>query len=123
MARNAAGLKQALQEIPRLREEFWGNVNVPGDGGTLNQSLERAGRVADFLELAELLCRDALERDESCGCHFREEHVDPEGECLRNDEQYAHVAAWEYQGKDRAPLLNKEPLAYESVHLARRNYK
>ena len=123
MARNAAGLKRALQEIPRLREEFWQNVNVPGDGGTLNQSLERAGRVADYLELAELLCRDALERDESCGCHFREEHVDAEGECVRNDEQYAHVAAWEYQGKDRAPLLNKEPLIYESVHLARRNYK
>ncbi|MGA2444603.1 MAG: fumarate reductase/succinate dehydrogenase flavoprotein subunit [Opitutaceae bacterium] len=126
MARNATGLRQALQEIPLLREEFWSRgcgINVPGDGGTLNQSLERAGRVADFLELAELLCLDALERDESCGCHFREEHVDLEGECLRNDEQYAHVAAWEYQGEGRAPLLNKEPLTYESVHLARRNYK
>jgi succinate dehydrogenase / fumarate reductase flavoprotein subunit len=123
MSRNAAGLKQALQEIPALREEFWRNVNVPGDGSTLNQSLEHAGRVADFLELAELLCLDALERDESCGCHFREEHVDAEGECLRNDEQYAHVAAWEYQGEDRAPLLNKEPLLYEAVHLAKRNYK
>ena len=123
MARNAAGLRQALREIPELREEFWQNVNVPGDGGTLNQSLERAGRVADFLELAELLCLDALERDESCGCHFREEHVDAEGECLRNDEQFAHVAAWEYQGEGRAPLRNQEPLVYESVHLARRNYK
>ncbi|HUL53832.1 MAG TPA: fumarate reductase/succinate dehydrogenase flavoprotein subunit [Opitutaceae bacterium] len=123
MARHAAGLKQALQEIPRLREEFWQNVNVPGDGGTLNQSLERAGRVADFLELAELLCRDALERDESCGCHFREEHVDAEGECLRDDERFAHVAAWEYQGEDRAPRRNQEPLVYESVHLARRSYK
>ena len=123
MSRNAAGLKQALQEIPQLREEFWRNVNVPGDGGTLNQSLERAGRVADFLELAELLCLDALERDESCGCHFREEHVDAEGECLRNDEQYAHVAAWEFQGEGRTPLLNKEALVYEVVHLARRNYK
>ena len=123
MTRNAAGLRQALQEIPRLREEFWRDVNVPGDGGALNQSLERAGRVADFLELAELLCRDALERDESCGCHFREEHVDAEGECLRNDEQYAHVAAWEHQGEGRAPLLNKEPLVYEVLHMAKRNYK
>jgi succinate dehydrogenase / fumarate reductase flavoprotein subunit len=123
MARNAAGLKKALAEIPALREEFWQNVNVPGDGGTLNQSLERAGRVGDFLELAELLCLDALERDESCGCHFREEHVDPEGECLRNDEQFAYAAAWEYQGEGRAPLLNKEPLVYETVHMAKRNYK
>ena len=123
MARNAVGLRKALAEIPALREEYWQNVNVPGDGGTLNQSLERAGRVADFLELAELLCLDALERDESCGCHFREEHVDPEGECLRNDEQFAHAAAWEYQGEGRAPLLNKEPLVYETVHMAKRNYK
>ena len=123
MARNAVGLRKTLAEIPALREEYWQNVNVPGDGGTLNQSLERAGRVADFLELAELLCLDALERDESCGCHFREEHVDPEGECLRNDEQFAHAAAWEYQGEGRAPLLNKEPLVYETVHMAKRNYK
>jgi succinate dehydrogenase / fumarate reductase flavoprotein subunit len=123
MARNAPGLKQALQEIPALRAEFWENVNVPGEGDTLNQSLERAGRVADFLELAELLCLDALDRDESCGCHFREEHVDAEGECLRNDEQYAYAAAWEYQGEGKAPQLNKEPLVYETVHMAKRNYK
>ena len=123
MARNATALRKALAEIPALRAEFWENVNVPGDGGTLNQSLERAGRVADFLELAELLCLDALERDESCGCHFREEHVDAEGECLRNDEQFAHASAWEYQGEGRAPLLNKEPLVYETVHMAKRNYK
>ena len=123
MARNAAGLRKALAEIPALRAEFWENVNVPGDGGSLNQALERAGRVADFLELAELLCLDALERDESCGCHFREEHVDPEGECLRNDDQFAHVAAWEFQGGDRPPLRNPEPLVYETVHLAKRNYK
>jgi succinate dehydrogenase / fumarate reductase flavoprotein subunit len=123
MARNAPGLKQALQEIPALRAEFWQNVNVPGEGDTLNQSLERAGRVADFLELAELLCLDALDRDESCGCHFREEHVDAEGECLRNDEQYAYAAAWEYQGEGNAPQLNKEPLVYETVHMAKRNYK
>jgi succinate dehydrogenase / fumarate reductase flavoprotein subunit len=123
MARNATALKNALAAIPALRAEFWENVNVPGDGGTLNQSLERAGRVADFLELAELLCLDALERDESCGCHFREEHVDAEGECLRNDEQFAYAAAWEFQGDDKAPLLNKEPLVYETVHMATRNYK
>ena len=123
MARNATGLRHALREIPELREEFWQNVHVPGDGGTLNQSLERAGRVADFLELAELLCLDALERDESCGCHFREEHVDAEGECLRNDEQFAHVAVWEYQGDGRAPRRNQEPLVYESLHLAKRSYK
>jgi succinate dehydrogenase / fumarate reductase flavoprotein subunit len=123
MARNAAGLRHALQKIPQLREEFWQNLNVPGDGDSLNQSLERAGRVADFLELAELLCLDALERDESCGCHFREEHVDPEGECLRNDADFAHVAAWEYQGEGRAPLLNQEPLVYESVKMVTRNYK
>jgi succinate dehydrogenase / fumarate reductase flavoprotein subunit len=123
MARNATNLKRALQEIPALRAEFWQNVKVPGEDATLNQSLERAGRVADFLELAELLCVDALDRDESCGCHFREEHVDPEGECLRNDDQYAYAAAWEYQGEGQAPLLNKEPLVYETVHMAKRNYK
>jgi succinate dehydrogenase / fumarate reductase flavoprotein subunit len=123
MARNATNLKRALQEIPALRAEFWQNVNVPGEDATLNQSLERAGRVADFLELAELLCVDALDRDESCGCHFREEHVDPEGECLRNDDQYAYAAAWEYQGEGQAPQLNKEPLVYETVHMAKRNYK
>jgi len=123
MARNATGLRRALAEIPQLRAEFWQNVNVPGDGDSLNQSLERAGRVADFLELAELLCLDALTRDESCGCHFREEHVDAEGECLRNDEQFAHVAAWEFQGEGRAPVRNQEPLTYEAVHMARRNYK
>lgn len=123
MARNAAGLRRALEEVPRLRAEFWRNVAVPGDADSLNQSLERAGRVADFLELAELMCLDALQRDESCGCHFREEHVDAEGECLRNDEQFAHVAAWEYQGEGRPPLRNVEPLAYETVHLAKRSYK
>ncbi len=123
MARNARGLEQGLREIPALREEFWANVNVPGDGGTLNQSLESAHRVADFLELGELLCRDALSRDESCGCHFREEHVDAEGECDRNDDDYAYVAAWEYAGEGKAPILNKEPLVYESAKMVKRNYK
>ncbi|MCC6232338.1 MAG: fumarate reductase/succinate dehydrogenase flavoprotein subunit [Verrucomicrobiales bacterium] len=123
MARNARGLEKALQEIPALREEFWSNVNVPGDSADLNQSLENAHRVADFLELGELMCRDALDRDESCGCHFREEHIDAEGECDRNDEHYAYVAAWEYAGEGKKPVLNKEPLVYEAVKMVKRNYK
>ena len=123
MARNEKGLKEALQMIPALREEFWKNVNVPGEDDDLNQSLERAGRVADYLELAELIAYDALMRDESCGCHFREEHQTADGECERNDEQYAYVAAWEYAGPGKKPVLNKEPLVYEEVHLATRSYK
>ncbi|MGD1031265.1 MAG: fumarate reductase/succinate dehydrogenase flavoprotein subunit [Opitutaceae bacterium] len=123
MTRSRSGLERALQEIPALREEFWKNVNVPGSEGTLNQSLERAGRVADFLELGELICRDALAREESCGCHFREEHQYPDGECKRDDERFAHVAAWEYQGEGRAPLRNVEPLAYEFTKMSVRNYK
>src|ERR1022692_3545952 len=110
MARNEKGLKQALALIPPLREEFWKNVNVPGEGGDLNQSLERAGRVADYLELAELIVYDALMRDESCGCHFREEHQTPDGECQRNDEQFAYAACWEFAGVGKTPTLNKEPL-------------
>jgi len=123
MARTKAGLEKALKEIPALREEFWQNVNVPGDGGTLNQSLECAGRVADFLELGELLCLDALEREESCGGHFREEHQYPDGECKRDDEKFAHVAAWEFQGAGKKPLRNTEPLNYEAVKMSVRNYK
>jgi succinate dehydrogenase / fumarate reductase flavoprotein subunit len=123
MARTAAGLKKALQEIPKLREEFWANVNVPGSGETLNQSLEKAGRVADFIELGELMCLDALTREESCGGHFREEHQYPDGECKRDDENFSHVAAWEFQGEGKAPALNKEPLAYEFVKMSVRNYK
>jgi succinate dehydrogenase / fumarate reductase flavoprotein subunit len=123
MARTEKSLKEALALIPPLRDEFWKNVNVPGEGGDLNQSLERAGRVADYLELAELIVYDALMRDESCGCHFREEHQTPDGECQRNDEQYAYVAAWEFAGVGKTPILNKEPLVYEEVHLAQRSYK
>jgi len=123
MARTKAGLEKALKEIPSLREEFWQNVNVPGAGGTLNQSLESAGRVADFLELGELLCLDALEREESCGGHFREEHQYPDGECKRDDEKFAHVAAWEFQGSGKKPLRNTEPLNYEAVKMSVRNYK
>jgi len=123
MARNRAGLEAALREIPALREEFWSNVNVPGSGDSLNQSLERAARVADFLELGELMCRDALAREESCGCHFREEHQYPDGECKRDDVNFAHVAAWEFAGEGRVPVRNVEPLVYESVKMSVRNYK
>jgi succinate dehydrogenase / fumarate reductase flavoprotein subunit len=123
MARNKAGLEQALREIPALREEFWRNVRVPGSAASLNQSLEKAGRVADFLELGELMCRDALTREESCGCHFREEHQYPDGECKRDDVNFAHVAAWEYAGEGAAPVRNVEPLVYESVKMSVRNYK
>ena len=123
MARNAQGLKEALKRIPELREEFWQNVTVSGETGTLNQALERAGRVADFMEFAELLVLDALEREESCGGHFREEYQTPDGEALRDDEKFAHVAAWEYQGADKKPVRHIEPLEFENVHLATRSYK
>ena len=123
MARNKAGLEKALQLIPSLREEFWAGVKVPGSAETLNQSLEQAGRVADFLELGELLCRDALTREESCGGHFREEHQYPDGECKRDDANYGHAAAWEYQGEGKAPLRNVEPLNYEFTKMSVRSYK
>ena len=123
MSRNEEGLETALQLIPKLREEFWRDVNVPGSADTLNQALEKAGRVADFLELGELICLDALERRESCGGHFREEYQTPDGEALRDDEHFAYVAAWEYAGEGRRPILNKEPLDFEYVHLAQRSYK
>jgi succinate dehydrogenase / fumarate reductase flavoprotein subunit len=123
MARNEAGLNEALEEIPALREEFWRNVNVLGNGNELNQSLEYAGRVADFLEFGELLCYDALHRKESCGGHFREEYQTEDGEALRDDENFSYVAAWEYQGTDQRPVLHKEPLVYEEVHMSTRSYK
>jgi succinate dehydrogenase / fumarate reductase flavoprotein subunit len=123
MARNRAGLEDALKRIPALREEFWRNVNVPGSGETLNQALEKAGRVGDFLELAELICRDALHREESCGGHFREEYQTEDGEAKRDDEHFAYVAAWEWTGENSAPRLHKEPLDFEYVHLAQRSYK
>ena len=122
MARTKAGLEKALKEIPALREEFWAKVRVPGSADSLNQSLEQAGRVADFIELGELMCLDALTREESCGGHFREEHQYPDGECKRDDQNFAHVAAWEFQGAGKAPLLNKEPLVYEAVKMSVRNY-
>jgi succinate dehydrogenase flavoprotein subunit len=123
MARNEASLKETLERIPAIREEFWRDVNVLGDGNELNQSLEYAGRVADFMEFAELVVYDALTRDESCGAHFREEHQTPDGEAKRDDERFAYVAAWEYQGVDQRPILHKEHLVYEEVHLAQRSYK
>jgi succinate dehydrogenase / fumarate reductase flavoprotein subunit len=122
MARNAAGLQTALQKIPEIRERFWKEVRVPGVGAEFNQELEKAGRVADFLEFGELMCLDALTRDESCGGHFREEHQTPDGEARRNDRDFTHAAVWEYQGKDAAPRLHKEPLRFDHVHLATRVY-
>ncbi len=123
MARDAAGLSEAIRRIPELREEFWKNVRVPGESGELNQSLEMAGRVADFLEFGELMCRDALAREESCGGHFRTEHQSGDGEALRNDEEFAFVSAWESTGENSEPRLHKEQLAFENVHLATRSYK
>jgi succinate dehydrogenase flavoprotein subunit len=123
MARNEAGLKKALTQIPTLREEFWKNVRVLGTNEEFNQSLEKAGRVADFFELAELMCMDALDRKESCGGHFREEYQTPEGEALRDDEKYSYVAAWGYQGGRNAPSFTKEPLAFDYVKPSQRSYK
>ncbi len=123
MERSEAGLKRALERIPALRQEFWENVNVPGSHASLNQALEHAGRVADFLEFAELMCVDALERNESCGGHFRVEHQTPEGEARRDDLKYAHASVWEYGGPDTAPRLHREPLEFEYVPLSQRSYK
>ena len=123
MARSAEGLQTALELIPKLREEFWRDVMVPGEGADLNKTLEHAGRVADFLELGELMCRDALHREESCGGHFRLEHQTPDGEARRDDEHFAYVAAWEYAGESCLPVLNKEPLVYENIKLSQRSYK
>jgi succinate dehydrogenase / fumarate reductase flavoprotein subunit len=123
MARNEAGLKTALEKIPALRQEFWEDVNVVGSEGSFNQNLERAGRVADFLEFAEVLTLDALHRKESCGGHFREESQTPEGEAKRDDENFCYVGAWEYKGDGVAPELSKEPLTFDNVHLATRSYK
>jgi len=123
MARNKAGLEKALGLIPQLREQFWKEVRVLGANEEFNQSLEKAGRVADFLELGELMCADALHRNESCGGHFREEYQTPEGEALRDDANYSYVAAWEYKGPGQAPVLNREPLAFDYVHPSQRSYK
>ena len=123
MAREASGLEEAIRRIPEMRAEFWENVRVPGSGSELNLSLEVAGRVADYLEFAELMCRDALERNESCGGHFRVEHQTPDGEAMRDDAHYAHVSAWEHRGENEAPVHHREPLTFENVELAVRSYK
>jgi succinate dehydrogenase / fumarate reductase flavoprotein subunit len=123
MSRTEQSLTKALSEIPAIREEFWKDVRVLGENETRNQSLEKAGRVADFLEFGELMVRDALHRRESCGGHFREEYQTEEGEALRDDENFSHVAAWEFEGVDTAPTLHKEQLEFEYVHLAQRSYK
>lgn len=123
MGRNAKGLKEALVEIPKIREEFWKNVRISGDKSNMNPELEKASRVADFLELGELMARDALERDESCGGHFREEHQTPDGEAVRNDDKFCHVAVWEFTGVNKAPTRHVENLAFDNVHLATRSYK
>ncbi|MEY3314176.1 MAG: hypothetical protein RLZZ578_1696 [Bacteroidota bacterium] len=123
MARSESSLKEALQRIPEIREEFWNNVNVVGSATELNTALEHAGRVADFLEFAELMCIDALERDESCGGHFRTEHQTEDGEARRNDEDFCHSSVWEYSGDTAKPTLHKEQLTFENVKLATRSYK
>jgi len=123
MARSAEGLRSNLQKIPALREEFWNNLRIVGTGEELNQSLEKAGRVADFLELGELMCLDALEREESCGGHFRVESQTPDGEALRNDDKFSFVSAWEWKGEGDQWELHQEPLTFEHVHLAQRSYK
>jgi succinate dehydrogenase / fumarate reductase flavoprotein subunit len=123
MSRRAAGLDKALGRIPELREAFWKDLRLLGSGEELNQSLEKAGRVADFLEFAELMCYDARQREESCGGHFREEYQTPDGEALRNDAAFCHVSAWEFTGVGKTPSLHKEPLTFEQVHLTQRSYK
>ncbi len=123
MARNKEGLEKAIKEIQALRKEFWTNVRVPGKPDGINIELEKALRLADFLELGELMARDALHREESAGGHFREEYQTEEGEALRNDKDFMYVAAWEYAGDDKEPILNKEPLVYENIEVKQRNYK
>ncbi|MBP9706199.1 MAG: fumarate reductase/succinate dehydrogenase flavoprotein subunit [Oligoflexales bacterium] len=123
MARDRAGLEEAIKKIPELREEFWKNVNVLGGNDELNQSLEKAGRVADFLEFGELMCRDALQREESCGGHFRTEYQTEEGEAKRNDEKFCHASVWEFKGSNQTPALHQEQLVFENIKLATRSYK
>ena len=123
MARNAIELQEAIDEISALRADFWENVKIPGKANGMNQELEKAGRVADFLELGELFAKDALHRNESCGGHFREEYQTPEGEALRDDENFKYVAAWEFNGEPKAAVLHKEDLKYEYIELKTRSYK
>jgi succinate dehydrogenase / fumarate reductase flavoprotein subunit len=122
MSRDKSGLESAIKKIPELRDQFWNDVQIPGNNKSLNPELEKAGRLADFLELGETMARDALSREESCGGHFREEHQTNENEARRDDENYRHVTAWEFQ-KDNAPILHKEKLNFENVSLTTRSYK
>ena len=123
MERSEEGLKDAIAEIKQIREEFWKEVNVPGTNDSMNPELEKAGRVADFLELGELFARDALDREESCGGHFRVEHSTDEGEAMRDDKHFAYVSAWEYKGEPSDAVLHKEELKYENIELKTRSYK
>ena len=123
ISRNEKLLEEGLKKIPELRDQFWSDLKIPGGTDQMNQSLEHAGRVADFLDFGELMCRDALLRDESCGCHLREEHQTPEGEAKRNDEDFSFVSVFEHKGDGVAPELHKEPLSFDALPLATRNYK
>ena len=123
MARSEEGLGKALAAIRTLRDEFWQDVRVPGERTNLNLSLDYAGRVADYMEFAELMTLDALERRESCGGHFREEYQTPDGEALRRDDEFTHVSAWEFRGVGETPVMHQEPLAFEEVHPSQRSYK
>jgi succinate dehydrogenase / fumarate reductase flavoprotein subunit len=123
ITRDSEGLRGAIGEIARVRDEFWADLRVDGTQGDLNQSLEYAGRVADFLEFSELMCRDALEREESCGCHLREEHQTEAGEAVRDDARFAHVAVWEHRGDDAEPVRHTEPLRFEMLEPVTRSYQ
>jgi succinate dehydrogenase / fumarate reductase flavoprotein subunit len=123
MARNKEGLEKAIEEIAELKEEFWNNVKIPGEINDLNGELQKASRLADFIELGGLMARDALHREESCGGHFREEYQTEEGEALRNDKDFTYVAAWEFKGEDKEPALHKEALNFEYIEVKQRNYK
>ena len=123
MARNEKGLKEAIAEIRTIKKEFWENVRIPGSDKDFNPELDKAGRVADLIELGELMCLDALTRNESCGGHFREESQTEEGEAMRDDDNFAFVSAWEFKGENQEPVLNKEPLVYENIKLVQRSYK
>jgi len=123
MARNKEGLQNAIEKIRAVKKEFWSNVRIPGSNDGMNIELEKANRLADFIEIGELMALDALNREESCGGHFREEHQTEEGEALRHDDQYAYVSCWEYKGEDQEPEMHKEELKYEEIQLVQRNYK
>jgi len=123
MARNKEGLKDAIEKIAAIKNEFWTNVRIPGDRSGMNVELEKASRLADFIEIGDLMARDALNREESCGGHFREEYQTPEGEALRQDDKFAYVSCWEYKGEKLEPELHKEDLVYESIKMVQRNYK